>query len=176
MITPKIPLCHSDSCECGVTYTSGSALQQLCVGTVTSPCSCSLTTPISETFRCEVRGSEHVPWRDGGDGGVMGGEVQKDRLNTSSPTPSLSIPPPPPPRVQCNSPHYTGRSGGSPCTLDSDQDGFPDVPLECSVEEEGATYCITDSCPTIYNSGNDPLACSGTGDGMYRLMLGFEGV
>ena len=94
MITPKIPLCHSDSCECGVTYTSGSALQQLCVGTVTSPCSCSLTTPISETFRCEVRGSEHVPWRDGGDGGVMGGEVQKDRLNPSSPTPSLSIPPP----------------------------------------------------------------------------------
>ena len=89
----------------------------------------------------------------------MGGQVQRDRPNPTSPT----LPPGP---VQCNSPHYTGRSGGSLCTLDSDQDGFPNVPLNCSVEE-GALYCITDSCPTIYNSGNDPLACSGTGNGMY---------
>ena len=76
--------------------------------------------------------------------------------------------PPSPPLAQCNSPHYTGRADGSLCTLDSDQDGHPNVPLDCSRQEEDALlqYCINDSCPTVYNSGNNPQACSGTDNGM----------
>ncbi|XP_078703823.1 uncharacterized protein LOC144928916 isoform X2 [Branchiostoma floridae x Branchiostoma belcheri] len=54
---------------------------------------------------------------------------------------------------------YTGSKDGLTCGVDSDQDGFPDIPLPCN-----DSSCYQDNCPVTPNSGQEDTDDDGLGD------------
>ncbi|XP_019848861.1 PREDICTED: adhesion G protein-coupled receptor L2-like [Amphimedon queenslandica] len=59
---------------------------------------------------------------------------------------------------KCSSPRYVG--DGYYCTVDSDRDGFPDVPLDSCIENT-SKYCRKDNCPYIHNPSQTNYSCFG---------------
>ena len=75
-----------------------------------------------------------------------------------------SLPPSFPASLQCSEP-FVGN--GMLCTLDSDYDGFPDIPLpdmsigpNVSICSSSPVYCRADNCNDIYNPDQDLSLCN----------------
>ena len=76
--------------------------------------------------------------------------------------------------IQCNTPYYAGN--GVLCAQDSDQDGRPDIQLQC-VDPSCQMACIfswndafilhyaflQDVCPYVFNPEEDSLVCEPIG-------------
>ena len=52
------------------------------------------------------------------------------------------------------------------CSLDSDGDQYPEVPVRnctASQRQQAVNYCVMDSCPTVFNlPNNDTTPCNPT--------------